>query len=50
MTLSAFLFTMALVGEADYLVIGDRRAGLLQVGSASRARIVTSATFCAETL
>lgn len=46
----AFLFTMALAGEADYLVTGDRRAGLLQLGSASRARIVTPATFCAETL
>ena len=46
----AFLFTMALVGEADYLVTGDRRAGLLQLGSAGRARIVTPATFCAEAL
>ena len=41
---------MALADEADYLVTGDRRAGLLQMGSANRARIVTSATFCAETL
>ena len=46
----AFLFTMALAGEADYLVTGDRRAGLLQLGSASRARIVIPATFCAEML
>ncbi|MBW8072860.1 MAG: putative toxin-antitoxin system toxin component, PIN family [Ferrovum sp.] len=46
----AFLFTMALVGEADYLVTGDRRAGLLQLGSAGRARIVTPATFCTEAL
>lgn len=46
----AFLFRMALVGEADYLVTGDRRAGLLQLGCAGRARIVTPATFCAETL
>ena len=46
----AFLFTMALAGEADYLVTGDRRAGLLQRGSAGRARIVTPATFCAEAL
>ena len=46
----AFLFTMALAGEADYLVTGDRRAGLLQRGSAGRARILTPATFCAEAL
>lgn len=45
-----FLFTMALAGEADYLVTGDRRAGLLQLSSAGRARIVTPATFCAEAL
>jgi len=46
----AFLFTMALAGEADYLVTGDRRARLLQLNSAGRARIVTPATFCAEAL
>ena len=46
----AFLFTMALGGEADYLVTGDRRAGLLQLGSAGRTRILTPATFCNETL
>jgi hypothetical protein len=46
----AFLFTMALAGEADYLVTGDRRAGLLQLGSAGHARIVTPATFCTEAL
>ena len=45
-----FLFTMALAGETDYLVTGDRRAGLLQLNSAGRARIVTPATFCAEAL
>lgn len=46
----AFLFTMALTAEADYLVTGDRRAGLLQLGQAGRARIVTPATFCIEAL
>lgn len=45
-----FLLAMSLAGEADYLVTGDRRAGLLQHGSVSRTRIVTSATFCAEAL
>ena len=45
-----FLLAMALGGEADYLVTGDRRAGLLQRGRLGRTRIVTPATFCAETL
>jgi len=46
----AFLVAMALTGEADYLVTGDRRAGLLQRGSIGRARIVTPVVFCAEAL
>jgi predicted nucleic acid-binding protein len=45
-----FLLAMALAGEADYLVSGDRRSGLLQRGSAGRTRIVSPATFCAEVL
>ena len=44
----AFLLAMALAGEADYLVTGDRRAGLLQRGHIGRTRIVTPAVFCAE--
>ena len=46
----AFLFTMALAGEADYLVTGDRRAGLLEQGSAGRARILTPTLFCSKAL
>lgn len=46
----AFLLAMALAGEADYLVTGDRRAGLLQRGSIGRTRIVTPVAFCAEAL
>lgn len=46
----AFLLAMALEGEADYLVTGDRRAGLLQRGSIGRARIVMPAIFCSEAL
>ena len=46
----AFLLAMALGGEADSLVTGDHRAGLLQRGSIGRTRIVTPATFCAEAL
>lgn len=45
-----FLLAMAFASEADYLVTGDRRAGLLQRSSVGRARIVTPATFCAEVL
>ncbi|MBW4047484.1 MAG: putative toxin-antitoxin system toxin component, PIN family [Proteobacteria bacterium] len=46
----AFLLAMALGGEVDYLVTGDRRAGLLQRGSMGRTRIVTPAIFCTEAL
>lgn len=46
----AFLLAMASASEADYLVTGDRRAGLLQRGSMGRTRIVTPTVFCAEVL
>lgn len=45
-----FLLAMALASEEDYLVTGDRRAGLLQRGRIGRTRIVTPAAFCAEVL
>lgn len=44
----AFLLAMALTGEADYLVTGDRRAGLLQRNSIGRTCIVTPTAFCAK--
>jgi hypothetical protein len=46
----AFLLAMAIDAEADYLVTGDHRAGLLQHGGHGRTRIVTPAIFCAEAL
>jgi putative PIN family toxin of toxin-antitoxin system len=46
----AFLVAMTLAGDADYLVTGDRRAGLLRLGSIARARVVTPTTFCAVAL
>ncbi|MDA8093965.1 MAG: putative toxin-antitoxin system toxin component, PIN family [Betaproteobacteria bacterium] len=46
----AFLLAMGLASEAEYLVTGDRRAGLLQRARIGRARIVTPAIFCAEVL
>jgi hypothetical protein len=45
-----FLLAMALAGEADYLVTGDRRAGLLQRGRIGRTYIVTPAAFSADVL
>jgi putative PIN family toxin of toxin-antitoxin system len=41
----AFLLAMALAGEANYLVTGDRRAGLLQRGIIGLTRIITPASF-----
>jgi len=46
----AFLLAMSLAGDVDYLVTGDRRAGLLQRGSFGRTRIVTPGVFCAQVL
>lgn len=46
----AFLLSMSLAGAVDYLVTGDRRAGLLQRGSIGRTRIVTPHIFCTEAL
>ena len=46
----AFLLAMALGSEADYLVTGDRRAGLLEQRSVGRTRIVTPAGFCNQVL
>lgn len=44
----AFLLAMAQVSQADFLVTGDRKAGLLQQGSTGRTRIVTPTAFCAH--
>lgn len=43
-----FLLAMVLASDADFLVTGDRRAGLLQRGSFQRARILSPAAFCAD--
>ena len=45
-----FLLSMVLASDADFLVTGDRRAGLLQRGSFQRARILTPAAFCGEVI
>jgi hypothetical protein len=46
----AFLVAMAIAGDADYLVTGDRQAGLLQKGNLGRTRVHTPANFCLEVL
>jgi hypothetical protein len=46
----AFLLAMAVASDADYLVTGDHRAGLLQRGHIGRTRILTPAAFCVEAL
>lgn len=45
-----FLLAMALSTETDYLVTGDRKAGLLQLGHIGRAQIVPPAQFCEQAL
>lgn len=46
----AFLLGMSVTGKADYLVTGDRRAGLLQMKKIERTLILTPALFCSEVL
>ncbi len=46
----AFLIAMILAGEADYLVTGDHRAGLLQQVNIGRTRIITPIDFCTGVL
>ncbi len=46
----SFLLAMAHASDADYLVTGDHRAGLIRRGSVGRARIVTPSAFCAEVM
>lgn len=41
---------MAQASEADYLVTGDRRAGLLNKVSFGRTRIVTPSQFCIDAI
>ena len=46
----AFLLSMAEAGQADYLVTGDHRAGLLQRKHIGRTLILTPKAFCALAL
>lgn len=46
----AFLVAMSIMGNADYLITGDLRAGLLQRKNIERTRILTPGSFCSEVL
>jgi putative PIN family toxin of toxin-antitoxin system len=46
----AFLLSMSIEGKADYLVTGDKRAGLLQRKHIEQTRILTPTLFCEEVL
>ncbi|MBP7338394.1 putative toxin-antitoxin system toxin component, PIN family [Niveispirillum sp.] len=45
-----FLAAAALLSSADYLVTGDRRAGLLRLGHIGRTWILTPSQFCGTAL
>jgi len=45
-----FLLAMAPAADADYIVTGDHRAGLLQRRHIGRARVVTPAVFCLDAI
>jgi putative PIN family toxin of toxin-antitoxin system len=45
-----FLLAMAFGCKADWLVTGDRRAGLIERGNIGRTRMATPAAFCAKAL
>lgn len=42
----AWLLALAAASDADWLVTGDRKSGLLARGHVGRARIVTASAFC----
>lgn len=45
-----FLLAMSLDSDVHYLVTGDRRVGLLQLGRFDRTRIITPGVICTEIL
>jgi len=42
----AFLLAMTRASHADYLITGDKRAGLLQMKTDGRCQILTTTQFC----
>ena len=45
-----FLLALALASNANFLVTGDHRARLLELGVIGQAKIVTPSEFCASML
>lgn len=45
-----YLLNLADAAQAQYLVTGDKRAGMLQQRRVGKTRIVTAATFCEKVL
>jgi predicted nucleic acid-binding protein len=48
--LDSWLLALALKAEAEYLVTGDKRAGLLSRRGIGTTRILTAAAFCRDAL
>ena len=46
----AFLLGLSQAGRADFLITGDKRSGLLQIGNHGQTRIITPDIFCREIL
>ena len=46
----AFLISMSIMGNADYLITGDRRSGLLHKGNIQSTHIMTPTVFCSKVL
>jgi len=46
----SFLLDLAAASNAHYLVIGDKKSGLLQLGKLGNTRILSPAAFCKDVL
>jgi putative PIN family toxin of toxin-antitoxin system len=46
----SFLLDLAAASNAHYLVTGDKKSGLLQLGKLGNTRIVSPASFCTDVL
>jgi len=46
----SFLLDLAAASNAHYLVTGDKKSGLLQLGKLGNTRILSPASFCTDVL
>lgn len=46
----SFLLDLIEAAQPDYAVTGDKRSGLLQLGSLGRTKTLTASSFCGEVL